>query len=78
MIWFLESTWPTKSPGVFWAGSLLEEIDRPTLEKPEEMVAQVIRDQLRETWGTSINFDKLFEAVRRLAEASSVPTVVSC
>jgi len=33
----------------------------------------VILDQLRETWGASINFDKLFAAVSQLAQQSSVP-----
>jgi hypothetical protein len=48
----------------------IEEIDRTTLESPVEIIAQVILDQLRETWGASINFDKLLEAVHRLAEQS--------
>jgi hypothetical protein len=50
----------------------LEEIERTVLENPEEIVAQVILDQLRETWGASINFEKLLESINRLSQQSSV------
>lgn len=64
----------SQRPQAFSARAVsLEEIDRPTLERPEEMVAQVILDQLRETWGASINFDKLFAAVSQLAQQISTP-----
>jgi hypothetical protein len=64
----------SQRPQAFSARAVsLEEIDRPTLERPEEMVAQVILDQLRETWGASINFDKLFAAVSQLAQQNNAP-----
>lgn len=64
---------PKERPKVLNARSIsIEEVDRATLESPEELVAQVILDQLRETWGASISFDKLLEAVGLLARQSKM------
>lgn len=65
---------PTARPDVLPEQSTsIEELDRDTLENPEETVAGVIFDQLRETWGASINFERLFKAVRELSSQSNIP-----
>jgi hypothetical protein len=64
---------PKQRPKELNARSIsIEEVDWATLESPEELVAQVVLDQLRETWGASISFDKLLEAVRLLARQSKI------
>jgi len=42
------------------------------LENPEEIIAQVVLDQLRENWGGSVDFEKLLDAISRLAQQSRI------
>ena len=60
---------PTVLPS---ATKWIEEVDYQSLAHAEEMVAEVVLGQLQETWGASINFDKLLEATNRLAAQSLV------
>lgn len=55
-------------PGQPDKGTCTEEVDWPSLRDPREMVASVMLDQFRQIAGARIDFEKLLEAVTRLAE----------
>jgi hypothetical protein len=46
---------------------LIEEVALSSLEAPQELIATVLLDQLRHVCGARVDYDKLFEAIDRLA-----------
>jgi hypothetical protein len=55
-------------PGQPDKATCIEEMDWPTLSDARETVASVMLDQVRHITGARIDFDKLLEAVSRIAE----------